>query len=316
MNRKLGNSDIEISAIGLGAWQFSEATSFHKFFWNGIDPETTEKIIDVSLKGGINWIDTAEIYGNGRSERGVSRALQSLKIDYPAVRIATKWNPLFRRAKSIVKTFPKRVENLSPYPITLHQVHNPASFSKPETEMEEMFKLLDDKRIEAVGVSNFNTKQMVRAFERLEELGYPMVSNQVKYSILDRRVDKELVDRAKELGVTIIAYSPLEQGLASGRFHENPSSLDSIPFIRKRVLKRKFEKSTELINEMSSIANNHGVTTSQVALNWLINYNGDTVVVIPGATKPTHAQLNAGAMNFKLSKEELSLLDDLSRQFI
>jgi aryl-alcohol dehydrogenase-like predicted oxidoreductase len=236
--------------------------------------------------------------------------LQELSLNHPDVLVATKWNPIFRRARSIGKTVRKRLENLAPYPITLHQVHNPASFSSPEAEMNEMAKLLDADKVKTVGVSNFSVKGMTRAFNRLEELGYPMVSNQVKYSILDRSKEKSLIPSAIEKGITIIAYSPVEQGLATGRFHENPEMLKMVPFVRKRVIKRKLEGSKKVIDLMKEIAERYEVSIAQIALNWLINFHGETVVAIPGASKVHHAEQNAGAMKFNLTKEEMNALDD------
>lgn len=316
MKRRLGKSDVEITPIGLGVWQFSEAKGFHKFFWNKIEPDTRKEIVAETIKGGVNWFDTAEIYGNGRSERGLRDSLLDVGAKYPDILVATKWNPVMRTAKSIGKTIGKRIENLSPYPITLHQVHNPLSFSRPEREMEEMAKLLDAGKVQNVGVSNFNTKSLVNAYNRLEELGYPLVSNQVKYSILDRRVETNLIPKAKELGVTIIAYSPIEQGLATGRFHDNPGSLNSLPGLRKRALKRKFEKSRKVIEAMKSIAEEKETTVSQVALSWLINFSEETVVAIPGASKPHHAKINAGAMQVNLSREQMNTLDEFSQVFL
>lgn len=317
IKRKLGKTDIEITPIGLGVWQFSEAKGFHKFFWKGIEKEETKNIVDITIKSGVNWFDTAEIYGSGRSEMGLSRALEELNVKEEDIFIATKWNPIFRTAKSIEKTFHKRVENLSPYPITLHQVHNSASFSSAEKEMKAMANLLDTGKVKAVGVSNFSSSAMIKSNNTLEERGHSLASNQVRYSLLDRRIEKNgVLDTAKELGTTIIAYSPLEQGLLTGKFHDNPDLLNNTPFIRKRILKRKYEKSRVLIDLLKSIADNHEVAHSQVALNWLINYHGETVVAIPGASRSKHAELNAGTLNFELSREEMDVIDEKSTSFI
>ncbi len=317
ITRKLGKTDIEITPIGLGVWQFSEAKGFHKFFWKGIEREETNNIVDITIKSGVNWFDTAEIYGSGRSEMGLSRALRELNIKKEDILIATKWNPIFRTAKSIEKTFYKRVENLNPFPITLHQVHNPASFSSAEKEMSAMANLMDDGKIKAVGVSNFSSNAMIRSNNALEDRGYSLASNQVRYSLLDRKIERNgILETSKELGSTIIAYSPLGQGLLTGKFHDHPELLKSTPFIRKRVLKGKYDKSRDLIDLLKSIADNHEVTTSQVALNWLINFHGDTVVAIPGASKVKHAESNASVLNFELSKEEMTVIDEKSSNFI
>ncbi len=315
--RSLGQTDMHITPIGLGAWQFSEGQGFTSMFWQGLTAEETDAIVQAALDGGINWFDTAELYGNGRSERALSRALQHAGQTDADVLVATKWSPIMRTAVSIHRTIDTRMSNLSPFTIALHQVHNPASFSSPETEMDAMADLQAAGKIRAVGVSNFSAQSMTRAHDRLYQRGSFLASNQVKYSLLDRRIEGNgVLAQAKKLGITIIAYSPLEMGLLSGKFHANPDLLNGRPIIRRRQLGRKIEESRPLIDGLNKIAADHGVTASQVALNWLVNFHGDTVVAIPGASKVRHAQENAGAMTFSLSPEEMAQIDRLSRQFI
>lgn len=315
--RQLGQSAIRITPIGLGVWQFSEGQGFTGFVWNSITAEDTDEIVKTALAGGINWFDTAEIYGNGRSERGLARALQHAGQANGDVVIATKWNPVLRTANSIGKTIHERLSNLAPYAIDLHQVHNPASFSSPEAEMDAMADLLEAGQIRAVGVSNFSARAMVRAHDRLYKRGHFLASNQMKYSLLDRRIERNgVMEWAKKLGITIIAYSPLEMGLLSGKFHANPDLLNDRPPGRRLQLRRKIEQSRPLIDDLSAIAAQHGVSISQVALNWLINFHGETAVAIPGASKPRHAQENAAAMAFTLTTAEMNRIDQLSRQFL
>lgn len=314
--RKLGHSSIEITPVGLGAWQFSEGKGFHGLIWKGLSTEQTNAIVQAALDGGINWFDTAEIYGNGRSEIALSRSLQQAGKQNGDVVIATKWNPNFRTAQSILKTFAQRVENLAPYAIDLHQIHNFASFSSPEAEMDRMAALLDEGKIKAVGVSNFSAKYMARAHKRLQLLGHGLSANQVKYSLLDRSIESNgVLETAKELGITIIAYSPLEMGLLTGKFHRDPALLNNIPFGRRLALRRNLEKSHSLIIVLETIAAKYEATVSQVALNWLIHQHRDTVVVIPGASKPHHATESAGAMNFQLSPEELNQIAETVKNF-
>ena len=118
---------------------------------------------------------------------------------------------------------------------------------------------------------------------------------------------------AKELGVTIIAYTPLETGLLSGIYHKDPATLKQKPFARRMSLRRQIESSRPLVEALEEIAARYEATAAQVALNWLIHFHGETVVTIPGASKVTHAEQAAGAMSFKLSAEELARLDELSR---
>jgi aryl-alcohol dehydrogenase-like predicted oxidoreductase len=137
--------------------------------------------------------------------------------------------------------------------------------------------------------------------------GLPLASNQVKYSLLDRRIEGNgVLEAARELGVTIIAYSPLEMGLLSGKFHRNRDLLRSRPFGRRFSLRRKVERSRPLLTALEGIAASHGVTTAQVALNWLVSFHGDSVVAIPGATRPAHAEESA--------TEELNQIDLLTRE--
>ena len=316
VRRRLGRTEIEITPIGLGTWQFSEAQSIHRFIWSRIEPKVTEDIVAAALAGGINWFDTAEAYGAGRSERALARALSAAGRRAGDVVIATKWQPVLRRAGSIRRTIDQRLSNLSPFGIDLHQVHNPASFSSVEAEMDAMADLVLQGKIRAVGVSNFSAERMRRAHVALAGYGIPLASNQVKYSLLDRRIEGNgVLDAAKELGVTIIAYSPLEMGLLTGKFHRDAGLLKSRPIGRRISLRRKIERSRPLVAALEEIAAGHGVTPAQVALNWLVNAHGDTVVAIPGASKPAHAQESAGAIAFSLAPEELSRLDELTRTF-
>ena len=143
--RYLGNTDIEISPIGLGAWQFSEGRGGATGQWAPIVPETTDNIVEAALEGGINWFDTAEIYGGGRSERGLAHGLKTCGKKAGEVVIATKWNPLFRWANSISNTIETRKEALAPYPIDLYQIHFPASFSTIEKQMDALADLIEKK---------------------------------------------------------------------------------------------------------------------------------------------------------------------------
>ncbi len=314
---KLGGGPLDITPIGLGAWQFSEGKGGARGSWDPVDADTTDDIVQTALEGGMSWFDTAELYGWGRSESALSRALIKAGKKPGDVVIATKWSPIGRFAGNIKKTFPKRSASLTPFPVDLHQVHAPISFSKPETEMNMMADLLQDQQIRAAGVSNFGVGHMERAHRRLRKHGFSLAANQVKYNLLHRKIESNgLLDTAKALGVTIIAYSPLQMGLLTGKFHDDPSMLKSRPIFRRKQLAGQMEKSRPLINELKQVAEKHEATVSQVALAWVIQFHGDAVVAIPGATKPRHAEENAGAMRIQLGEEELDRIDDLSKTFL
>lgn len=316
--RQLGRTGIAITPIGLGVWQFSQRANIAGSFWPVLSEETMLDIVRRTLDGGITFFDTAEAYGNGASERALAASLQALGVAPGEVVIATKWAPWGRFADSIKRTIGDRIANLHPYPIDLHQVHFPSSFSGTTSQMNAMADLLDTGLVKSVGVSNFGPAVMEKAFVELKKRGYDLASNQVKYSLLDRHIEDDgTLAKAKELGVTIIAYSPLEQGLLTGKFHADPSLIKKAPGPRKLMpafQPKALEKTQPLIDELKAIAAGYGVTAEQVALNWLITFHGDAVVAIPGASKPHHAEANAGALKFTLTACELGRIDELSRQ--
>ena len=315
--RPFGNTDLKISPIGLGTWQFSKRKNLAGKFWPALSEEDSAQIVQISYENGINWFDTAELYGNGESERTLARSLNKIPVGDEDVVIATKWSPLFRTANSIISTFSERQEALGAYSISLNQVHNPMSFSTIKKEMEAMAKLADQKKIKYIGVSNFSASQMRKAHEELARHGYTLASNQVQYNLIQRKIERnEILKTAKELGTAIIAYSPLAQGLLSGKFHVNPENIktkqgftNGLPTFKRKNL----DKTRPLINTLKQIAEKHDVTAAQVALNWLINYHGDLVFAIPGASNTAQALSNAESMSFRLSDEEMNLIDQESR---
>jgi aryl-alcohol dehydrogenase-like predicted oxidoreductase len=317
--RKLGHSNLDISPLGLGTWQFSKQKGMAGKFWTNLPDEDIIQIVRESLEGGINWIDTAEMYGNGESEKAVSRALTALGRKPGEVIIATKWWPLFRLAKNIETTIHTRIEALAPYGIDLYQVHQPYGLSSIADEMNCMGRILKQGLIKNVGVSNFSAKQMERAYFELGRYGIRLASNQVHYNLLNRKIERNgILEKAKELGVTIIAYSPLAQGILTGKFHDNPALVQGTG-VRRHLsgFKAKgLEKSLPVINQLKQLASKYQVTPGQVALNWLIHYHGDTVVAIPGATRIEHAKGNTQAMQFRLEDAEMRELDKVSDRFI
>jgi aryl-alcohol dehydrogenase-like predicted oxidoreductase len=318
--RVLGRTAIEVTPVGLGCWQFSSGQGMAGRYWETLAQPVMNEIVRVSLEGGINWFDTAEMYGNGASERALAAALAAAGKANGDVVVATKWFPLFRTARSIKATIDTRLGCLAPYGIDLHQVHQPVGFSSVEAEMAAMADLVAEEKIRSVGVSNFNAARMRRAHAALSARGLALASNQVRYSLLDRRIESNgTVAAAKELGVTIIAYSPLAQGLLSGRYHEDPGYVGKRPGPRKLMgsfRSKGLERSRPLVEELRKIAAARGATASQVALAWLCGFHGDTVVVIPGASRPRQAQENLGAMDLALSKREIERIDELSRPFL
>ncbi len=233
--------------------------------------------------------------------------------------MATKWWPAFRTANSITKTIDQRLTALNGYPIALYQVHQPFSFSTTAAEMRAMSRLAQAGKIQFVGVSNFSAQKMVTAHQTLKQYGLNLISNQVPYSLLNRRIETNgILAQAQAFGISIIAYSPLAQGILTGKFHAAAGRIQKPSGYRKYLpafKTRSLEKSRPVIAALTKLAEKYQVTAAQIALNWLMQFHGETVVVIPGATSVAQAQGNTEAMKFALTPAELALLDEISRPF-
>ena len=315
--QNLGRTQINISPIGAGCWQFSGGGLLAGGYWGALSQAIVNEVVKTSLEHGVNWFDTAEAYGFGASEHALSIALQAAGVKPQDKVIATKWMPALRFASSLPSNTAARLKALHPYPISLLQVHQPFSFSSIEAQMNALAVLLKEGRIHSAGVSNFNLAQMRRAAEVLDAQGFPLASNQMPYSLLNRRIEQNgVLDYAKKNGITIIAYSPLAQGLLSGRYHDQPELVRSISGLRKFLPtfnNASLRHTQPLIDELKSIAHAHQKTPAQVALRWVIQFHGQTVVAIPGASRPQQAQQNADVLKFSLTAQELTRLDEVSR---
>lgn len=315
--RLLGKTEVQVTPIGLGVMELAGGGGFLGRIFPVIPQGEKNAIIKAALDGGINWFDTAELYGAGVSEQSLATGLKAAGVADHEVVIATKWQPFLRTAWNIPRTIDDRLHFLGGYSIGNYMIHQPYSFSSPEAEMVAMANLFAAGKIRSVGVSNFNPSRMRRAHAALLKKGIPLAVNQVRYNLLHREIETNgVMDAARELGVTIVAYTPVAHGLLTGKYHKDPALLNLVPGFRKARLQRNIEKTRPLINIMDEIASKYEATIAQVALNWLINYNGDLVVAIPGATRSTQVSESAGAMKFKLSSEDMTRLDDESRKSV
>jgi len=320
LKRRLGNTSIEISSLGLGVWQFSNGGNFIGGYWSALSREHMRDIVVACLANGINWFVTAQMYGNGTSERNLAQALQDAQIHPGQVVIATKWNPTFKTADNIGKTIGERIDNLKPFPLDLHQIHNPFSISPVEKQIHAMADLLDAGKIRSIGVSNFSAQAMAKADDLLRTRGHSLASNQVHYNLVVRGIERNgILQEAKDRGITIIAWSPLEQGLLSGRFHRDPTSMARLPWMRRGRLAIQgsvLKSCAPLIDVLERVAGAHQASMAQVALAALVNAHGNTVVAIPGASSTEQVVQNAAAMNLSLSNDELGAIMDVSSRFV
>jgi aryl-alcohol dehydrogenase-like predicted oxidoreductase len=314
--RPLGKTGILVTPVGLGMMEFSGGGSLLGLAFPPIPQADKNAIVKAGLDGGINWFDTAEMYGGGVSERSLATALRAASMPDGEVVVATKWSPILRTARSIGRTIDARLRFLEGYSIGLYMVHQPHGLSSPEAEMDAMADLVAAGKIRSVGVSNFSAERMRRAHAALQRRGIPLAANQVRYSLLHREIETDgILDTARELGVTIIAYTPLGSGALSGKYQDDPASLRRLTAGRRWLVGRDLARSRAVVPALRDIAEQHGVTAAQVALNWLIHAQGEIVVTIPGVTKIHQAQESAGAMGFRLTEEELAQLNRLTQDF-
>jgi len=304
--RRLGRSDVWVSPVGLGCWRFGGSGEKRGAPWTAVPQATVDAIVAAALAGGVTWFDTAEIYGRGASERALAHALRSSGKAAREIVVATKWWPTWRFAGSLRRTLGERERHLAPYPIDLHQIHHPTSLSSIGAQCAAMAALVRAGAIRAVGVSNFSVAQMRAAHAALATLGLPLATNQVRWSLVDRRVERDgLLAAARALGVTLIAYSPLGQGQLCGDEAFDAAS-DADDWDGARASLRRV---------LSDVARARGATSSQVALAWLLA-RGDDVVVLPGATRVAHVTDHRGALDLTLDAAARERIDEASRPFL
>jgi aryl-alcohol dehydrogenase-like predicted oxidoreductase len=292
---------LKSSEMGLGAWAWGDRTFWH--YGHGYTDDDIAAGFQTSLAAGVNLIDTAEIYGSGRSELLLGQFIKN--TDKPVV-VATKFFPLpYRFTKnSVVKALRGSLERLGLERVYLYQLHWPSPIVPIETYVEGLALSVQAGLTRNVGVSNYNIEQMERAVKTLSKYDIPLASNQVDYSMLNRRVERSgLLDRCKESGIRLIAYSPLAMGLLTGKYtSETPP-----PGPRGRKYAAILKDLPALIALMTEIGKGHGEKTSgQVALNWVICKGA---LPIPGAKTAKQAEQNVGALGWHLTAEEIKALD-------
>lgn len=297
--KELGKSGIKISAIGLGTWQWgSREWGWGRNYGKKEVIEAFQKALEV----GINFIDTAEIYGWGKSEQLIGEAIKGYRDD---VVIATKVWPWNLTAGRLIRATDRSAHRLGVDVIDLYQIHWPNPLLPIGNTMRTMKKLVRLGKVRSVGVSNFNLTKTKAAQKALSPLA--LASNQVKYNLLDRKIEADLLPYTQNSNVTIIAYSPLAHSLLTSRYPPKAKPTSLVQAANPRFSPRNLIKMTSMQELLSSIANAHNKTPSQVALNWLISK--PNVVAIPGSKRTEHVADSAGAVNWRLTESDVEMLE-------
>jgi aryl-alcohol dehydrogenase-like predicted oxidoreductase len=307
---QLGRTNIQLSTVGIGTWAWGD-----KMFWGYGKGTYTDADLKAaflaSLDAGINWFDTAEVYGRGRSETLLG---QFMAETGRSPLIATKFMPYPWRLNkgALHAALDRSLKRLGTATVTLYQIHWPIPIVPINTWMAALASAVKDGLVDAAGVSNYSVEQTQRALTALEAFGLHLASNQVEFSLLQRKPERSgLLQFCRENNITVLAYSPLGMGLLTGKYDpEHPPA-----GIRKwRFKKDRLARIQSLIALMREIGQGHaGKTPSQIALNWVICKGA---IPIAGAKNARQAQDNAGAMNWRLSPEEVAALDSASDQFL
>jgi aryl-alcohol dehydrogenase-like predicted oxidoreductase len=294
--------------MGLGAMQWGDRVYWQ--FGNGYGADEVRAAFQASLADGIRFIDTAELYGNGLSERLLGRFLK--ETEQPVL-IATKFFPWpWRFTKSALpRALKASLARLSVDSVDLYQIHWPSPVMKTEVLMDGLVECVKSGLARTVGASNFGHARMLAAYSALARNNIPLASNQVHYSLLSRGVEKNgTLARCKELGIRMIAYCPLERGLLTGKYTaETPP-----PGRRAGRYAKLLPTIQPLLRYMTEIGQDHGgKSNAQVALNWVICKGA---LPIPGAKNAAQAAQNAGALGWRLTGEEVAKLDFASDAII
>jgi aryl-alcohol dehydrogenase-like predicted oxidoreductase len=298
----LGNSDIRVSPVGVGAWAWGARS-----YWGNYSASDLRAAFEATLAGGITFLDTAEIYGMGRSELFVGEFMRGSS---PSPVIATKFFPYpWRVAKGqLIGALKASLRRLGIDKVDLYQIHQPLPPMPIDTWVSALADAVERGLTRLVGVSNYGVAQTQRTFDILQARGVHLASNQVHYSLLDRQPEKSgLLDLCKRLNVTLIAYTPLEQGVLAGKYTPaNPPT-----GVRARRYSLEYLADVQpVVDLLRQIGLGHGgKTPGQVAINWTV---AKGTLPIPGARDQRQAQEIVGTLGWSLTPDEVSALDQAS----
>jgi len=310
--RKLGNSDLKISAVGLGTWAYGNDT------FGKVDDQQSIKAIKAAVDSGINLIDTAPAYGDGHAEKVVGKAIQGIR---DKVVVATKCGTHRDGPKYIRDLSPQRIrteienslKRLDIEQIDLYQIHWPDPDTPLEDSVEELLKLKQEGKFKYLAVCNFGV-ELMQEISKMTDI----ISLQPQYSLLKREIEDQIIPYLLNNNLGTLSYGTLGGGILSGKYQERPEFEDEkdnragfYPFFKKE----NWPQTQSLIKLLKEIAAAHDQTPAQTAINWAISRAGITTALV-GAKNEKQARENAGAADFELSEAEMLALTEESNKVI
>lgn len=297
---RLGKEGPKVSVIGLGLWQLGQKA------WGRLS-DKPGKIVSAAVENGINLFDTAEIYGNGLSEKLLGSSLRSEGIPRDDVVIATKLAGFNASNKErALRSLKASLRRLGLSYVDLYQIHwPPPRWCRLCEVLQGLEEAVENGMIRYIGLSNFPVQDIEAARSCLRK--YDITSLQFQYSLAYRTPEKELLPYLKKEGIGALAWSPLAKGALTGETKKRNFARLTDPVYRKA------SKDSELILVLKKVAENHGATPAQIALAWLV---AKGTVPIPGARKVTHVLSNARASEILLNKSEIDALDKASEKYV
>ncbi len=309
--RRLGDTELQLTTVGLGTWAMGGPWEFG---WGPQDEEEAVAAILAALERSINWIDTAPVYGLGHSEELVGRALkQTRHKPYIATKCGLLWND--RRQKvacldpqSIRRECHASLERLGGETIDLYQMHWPDPDDGIEAAWEQMARLVQEGKVRYIGVSNYSVAQL----ERIGRI-HPPASLQPPYSMLHREVEAELLPYCAQHHIGVVAYSPMQRGLLTGRFSRERLAALAPDDHRRRhpdFQEPRFGATLELVERLTQIAQRSGHTCAQLAVSWVLRRKEVTAAIV-GARRPDQIDETAQAADWNLSDDDIEQIERL-----
>jgi aryl-alcohol dehydrogenase-like predicted oxidoreductase len=315
--RRLGNSDLQITSLGVGAWAMGG--SGWRFGWGPQDDKDSIAAIRKALESGMNWIDTAAVYGLGHSEEVVGRALEGIPHrPYIFTKCSRVWNERGElsgslKAGSLRGECEASLRRLKVGVIDLYQIHWPQPDEDIEDGWTTLAKLKEEGKVRYIAVSNYNVSQMKRA-----QAIAPITSLQPPYSILARDVEKEILPYCAEQNIGVIVYAPMRSGLLSGAMtRERAGALPDDDWRRRDpdFQEPKLSRNLQLVDLLRSIGKRHGRTPGEVAIAWTLRHPAVTAAIV-GLRRPEQVSGIIGAGEFRLSSEEIGEIDSFFNSVI